>query len=473
MTTSSGGCPAYPGLDDSAHLEKASHNSENSDDSGVVDYKDPKSVLEQNRIMLTGQMSCDILFICGEKKERIGAHKYVLMTRSVVLKQMIIGAEDKKEFVVADIPGDYFWEMLRHIYCEEQRLEVQSVVGILYAADQYDLPVLKKSCLDYLHACLDINNACYLLNETNHYGYPEEEKTILTFIRKNAEDVFQTVGMNLLSKNLLNMVLTLPGLDVEESLKQEVVDRWTKYHNSEAKEEINEETVLDSIQDCDYVYRDDAASHRYILNSLTTQKLFGEREDPLAMPAPEAQRTDEVDKMSTMSSLKSRSSVYTYSKIHCCNMWPDFEQVTRFLEVYKSDTNKNQVDAITFSVDHDLYFYGFGIYGPKNGGEGKFGIDIVFYRKRKDIVLETINIKGAGVILPVMFERPIKIDKNVPYTLEIYIRGPESHLGTSGQTTVHNGTMLFTFSNPPKVKQNRSSVRSGQIPRIYFMPRNK
>lgn len=56
------------------------------------------------------------------------------------------------------------------------------------------------------HSVLQINNACYLLNETNHYGYPEEEKTILTFIRKNAEDVFQTVGMNLLSKNLLNMV---------------------------------------------------------------------------------------------------------------------------------------------------------------------------------------------------------------------------------------------------------------------------
>lgn len=479
--TSSGGLPAYPGLEDSghdsAHADKASHNSELSDDSGIVDYKDPKSVVENNRNMLVNQLSCDVQFIVGDKKEKIGAHKYVLMTRSLAFKHMFSGPNGgKSEFVVPEITGDNFWEMLRHIYCEEQRIQVTSVVGILYAADQYGLVDLKQKCLDFLHACLEINNACYLLNETRTYGYLDEEKTILSFIRKNCEDVFKTVGMNLLPRDLLNDVLTLPGLDIDESVKRDVADKWAKNQCKETKIEVNEETVMDSLQDCLYVYRDDDGSHRYVLDSLTTRNLLEEPLESLELPnQQDKSRTDDVDGVSTLSSNTSmRSSVHTYSRLPSCNMWADVEQITRLQEVHKSDTNDaSQPDAISFTVDQNIYLYGFSIYGPKKEGEGKYKIDTILTKKKKDIVMETIIIKGAGVILPVMFERPIKIDKGIPYTLEIYISGPASYLGSSGQSKVTHGTMLFTFSNATKVKKNRSDVTHGQIPRLYFMPRNK
>lgn len=100
-------------------------------------------------------------------------------------------------------------------------------------------------------------------------------------------------------------------------------------------------------------------------------------------------------------------------------------------------------------------------------------MDTILYRKKKEVVMETIHIQGAGVILPVMFERPVKVDKNYLYTLEIYIKGPESHMGASGQTQAHCGPVLFTFSNAPKVKKNRTEVSKGQIPRLYFLVRKK
>ncbi|KAH9513229.1 hypothetical protein Btru_034428 [Bulinus truncatus] len=471
----SGGLGAYQGLDDSALAEKASNNSENSDDSGIVDYKDPKSVVDQNRQMLLNQMSCDVMFTIGEKKEQIGAHKYVLMTRSAVFKHKFSGPDSSRsEIIISDIPDDCFWEMLKHIYCEEQRIHVTNVVGILYAADQYDLLKLRQICLDYLHNCLEINNACFLLNETHTYGYQEEEKTILSFIRKNAYSVYKTVGINLLSRDLLNQILTLPGVEVDEAIKKDVLTRWAN-NQCKDKQEGNIDNLMDSLQDCLYVYRDDSKSHRYIMDSVTTSTIFAEPTDPELLPASDTWRADETDRMSSHSSTTSlTSSVHTYSRLPSYTMWSDLEQVTRFQELYSSATNNaSQADAITFSVDHNIYLYGFSIYGPKKQGEGKYQIDTVLTRKKKDIIMETICIKGAGVILPCMFERPVKIDKGLPYTLEIYIKGPDSHVGASGQSTVHHGTVLFTFSTAVKVKKNRTSITKGQIPRLYFMPRNK
>ena len=51
-----------------------------------------------------------------------------------------------------------------------------------------------------------IENACFLLVEVRKYEYPEQEKEVMAFIRKNAEDVFKTVGISQLSRELLNEV---------------------------------------------------------------------------------------------------------------------------------------------------------------------------------------------------------------------------------------------------------------------------
>ncbi|RUS80633.1 hypothetical protein EGW08_011583 [Elysia chlorotica] len=480
--------PSYNSvMEESAQTDKVSSKSDNSDDSGVVDWKDSKSVLESNRHMLESQMSCDIMFIVGEKRQQMGAHKFVLMTRSEVFRHRFNGPEGtKSEIYIRDIPGDCFWEMLRHIYCEDQKLEVKSVVGIMYGADQYNLLALKHACLQFLHNNLEINFACYLLVELRKYGYPEEEKKVMSYIRKNAEDVFKTKGMDLLSRELLNELLTLPELDVDEKVKKEAVETWARNHQEEKKADTSMGNLMDSLNDCLYVYRDDDNSHRYVMDSVTTRNIFEEKPEPealypvlpnsdLSVQAEAGANLDDVDRMSTTSAATSaRSSVHTISRLPSFNMWADVEQVTRLQEVTGTAVNNaSKADAVSFTVDHNLYLYGFSIYGPKKEGEAKYTVDTILTRKKKDIVMESICIKGAGVILPVMFERPVKVDKGYPYTLEVYIKGPDSYLGASGQSKIQHGKMLFTFSNAAKVKHNRTNISQGQIPRLYFMPRNK
>ncbi|CAG5132614.1 unnamed protein product [Candidula unifasciata] len=460
-------------------MDKVSNNSELSDDSGVVDWIDQKSIVEENKHKLESQVGCDVTFVIGDKKEHIQAHKSILVQQSSVFKNMFHGPDGKKqEHHIPDICADSFWELLRHVYCGDEKLQVSNVVGILHAADRFDLIRLRQACLQFLQDCLEVNNACYLLVEARKYGFSEQEKIILSFIRKNHNDVIKTRGMDILTRELLNEVLTLPGVTVDESLKKEVVDKWAINFCEEKKQEVTEENIMDSLQDCLYVYRDDSVSHRYVMDSVTSRNLFEDREEPTEALPPEimTSKTDDIDGMSTISSvssLRSRSSVHTYRRLPSTNMWADVEQVTRLQELYKSDINDaTHPDAISFTVDRNLYLYGFSIYGPKKQGEGKYQVDTILYRKKKEVVMETIHIKGAGVILPVMFERPVKVDRDYCYTLEVYIKGPESHMGASGQTLVQHGPVLFTFSNA-KVKRNRTDLSRGQIPRLYFLLRQK
>ena len=90
------------------------------------DWQGSKSVIESNRHMLLQQLDCDITFICGESKDYIGAHKYVLTSRSNVFHAMFHGrlAETENTITIPDIELNIFMAMLKYdvfslIYVEQ------------------------------------------------------------------------------------------------------------------------------------------------------------------------------------------------------------------------------------------------------------------------------------------------------------------------------------------------------------------
>lgn len=73
-----------------------------------------QNVKEQNRHKLESQMSCDVMFFVGDKRESIGAHKQNLVGQSEVFRNMFNGPDvNKSEYDIPDISADYFWELLR------------------------------------------------------------------------------------------------------------------------------------------------------------------------------------------------------------------------------------------------------------------------------------------------------------------------------------------------------------------------
>ena len=73
-----------------------------------------QGVLACNRHMLENQLACDIWFSVGVNQEKIGAHRYVLQSRSGVFFAMLDGpGADRSHMDLPDAQPKVFWQLLR------------------------------------------------------------------------------------------------------------------------------------------------------------------------------------------------------------------------------------------------------------------------------------------------------------------------------------------------------------------------
>ena len=73
-----------------------------------------QGVLACNRHMLENQLACDIWFSVGVNQEKIGAHRYVLQSRSGVFFAMLDGpGADRSHMDLPNAQPKAFWQLLR------------------------------------------------------------------------------------------------------------------------------------------------------------------------------------------------------------------------------------------------------------------------------------------------------------------------------------------------------------------------
>ena len=79
------------------------------------DWQSRKNVVDSNKYMLANEIACDITFLVGDRKTRVAAHKYMLISRSCVFHSMFCGplAETGGEITLPDIEPEVFRTLLR------------------------------------------------------------------------------------------------------------------------------------------------------------------------------------------------------------------------------------------------------------------------------------------------------------------------------------------------------------------------
>lgn len=79
------------------------------------DWQANKTLAECNRHMLINEIAFDVFFLVGESRQMVGAHRYVLVSRSCVFYAMLIGPMAGKvdeKIAIPDIENDIFQHML-------------------------------------------------------------------------------------------------------------------------------------------------------------------------------------------------------------------------------------------------------------------------------------------------------------------------------------------------------------------------
>ncbi|XP_076465548.1 BTB/POZ domain-containing protein 6-B-like [Babylonia areolata] len=489
-----------------------------------------------------------------EEQQRVGAHAYVLRSRSTVFYRMLKKEEEKEEesdggkarggggaaagggpsrIAAADIllPNTspaVFWQFLRYLYYEDLQLEAGTVRDLLALAETYDVVALRDACLRFLHGCLAVGTACAILEAAHRCGDRPLGEAALRFFREHGHEVLglrrpgsddndngddnDDPGNNRggqegaaveeevevvvadLCRECLNQVLTLEELALTAAQRQQVADRWARLRCQSSSQEPTADNKQRSLGDCHYVRKDPAQSRCYFSADKTAKPGGGSRSRPQ-----KAFSSSSSSFSSNNSAAKSKGSLTSSPRPAAFAAGSDLQQVTRFAEFRGTLNNtRTAADAVSFTVSRDILLYGFGIYGHSAGKgteeeqgneekEATFKVDAALSRKKEDLVLETMVVKGAGVILPVMFQEPVRVKNGKVHTLEIYVQGPPSHRGVSGEATISLSVSLdhdhehaararacsvtFTFSQAPdSVKGNRTTVRAGQIPRLFYLP---
>ncbi|KAG8190544.1 hypothetical protein JTE90_004119 [Oedothorax gibbosus] len=167
--------------------------------------------------LLMDEFLSDITLVCGEKQ--FLAHKCVLSARSPVFKAMF--THDLKEnqlnsVEITDIESEALEHLLTFIYTDKifDDLNADMTIGLLRAADKYQLSELKIHCGKHLKKQLSLVNFSDLANIADIYDLDGLKNDCIEFVlERNAQNLFSE-----------NLVTGAPRYLIEEVLKKVLPD---------------------------------------------------------------------------------------------------------------------------------------------------------------------------------------------------------------------------------------------------------
>lgn len=126
-----------------------------------------RNALKQLTNLFIQQTNCDIQFRF-EGDQQIGGHTFILAARSPVFEAMF--QHNKKEtrtgqVDIQEVKFDIFKQFLYYIYSGqiEKPLNEDSAQLLYLAADKYYIADLKDECVEFLLACVRVDNVINLL----------------------------------------------------------------------------------------------------------------------------------------------------------------------------------------------------------------------------------------------------------------------------------------------------------------------
>jgi len=172
------------------------------------------------------------------------AHRAILSARSAVFRAMFYGAmresvgvaakaagnlKQHQEIVIPNIDFDIFLVLLRYIYTGQVKFSPDTILATLAAANQYNLDGLKNACEKYITACIDFDNACYLLQSAKMFNADELFNTCKAYVESNAAPIFVSDAFQELREDILIELLQSDELIISELEIFNAVVNWGKH----------------------------------------------------------------------------------------------------------------------------------------------------------------------------------------------------------------------------------------------------
>ncbi|KAL3854573.1 hypothetical protein ACJMK2_013837 [Sinanodonta woodiana] len=418
------------------------------------DWQAGKSLSECNRFMLANEISCDVTFLCGQRREPVKAHRYVLFSRSSVFQSIFSSSliEADGAFPVSDIDAETFKLLLIYLYTDDVTIELERVDSILYAAKKYAVKGLVQKCLAYLESCMSVENVCTVLEQIHLYDGRNMEDKCLKYIFENGSDVLKSESFGDLSAAHVEQIVKSDELVVDEMDVFNAMMNWSEKECRRKGVSVTDTNRREVLGPFLYHIRFPLMNTMFFTNHVSTRQILNAQEVIAIF-----QYYHGRDQASNWHfNINKRRGFSLYSVIRY-----------NFIGMNEMDSGTGH-HVISVSCSKSILLHGVIVYGCQEGSaEYSVTIEITDEESRKCLSKEHITVKTdkSHHTSDAMLSKTVLLQSGKKYTIVAEINGPPTKIGLDGRRTVVVEGVTFTFISR---SNSNTTVEKGQLPGILF-----
>uniref|UniRef100_A0A182W4U5 BTB domain-containing protein n=1 Tax=Anopheles minimus TaxID=112268 RepID=A0A182W4U5_9DIPT len=191
--------------------------------------------------LVNNEFCSDVTFIVGKSKQRIYAHKLLLVTASEYFYVMFFGnfvEANRNEVTLEDVDPDMFLVILRYIYCLKVDITIYNMRDIFDCSRKYMLTDLQQLLGCFLGDQIDERSALTIFNINCYYGFTTVDETCLELIRNNPLYYFNHVDFATIHRESLFKIFSSWTINCTDDQLSSALDIWEEANLEEDTKEL-------------------------------------------------------------------------------------------------------------------------------------------------------------------------------------------------------------------------------------------
>ena len=413
-----------------------------------------KTVLQRNAHMFNNELMSDVSFTCGESSRIFHAHKYVLATSSAVFFAMFYGnlAQKESTIPIPDADEESFEEFLSYLYTDHCEITAENAIEVMYLAKKYLIPTLAEKCCKILEEIIKPDNVLMVLEQAILFDEKKLEANCWDIVSKETLECINSDAFCSIGSQTLNALLKRESLTVGEVELFKAVLKWV---DSEcAKQGIN-------------IGEDKTARRRVLGDSVYEIRFLEMSQEDFTKYVSSTGILAETEVISIFQKFGGLDVADVRWKEQKKRQRPRIVGFSRF-DVAKASGGTwcygGRADALTLTVNKAILFHGVRLFGDADGSQ----YEVKFKVKDENVTgtytseRDKDGVCGYDVMLP----KPVSLQPDEEFMIIATIKGPNSHRGWEGKSSVKVEDMVVTVNDGTSA--NCTSKTGGQFYKIFL-----
>ncbi|XP_058836298.1 BTB/POZ domain-containing protein 2-like [Topomyia yanbarensis] len=196
-------------------------------------------IAERRDHLINNQFMSDIVFIVGEQKQRIYAHKLFLITASEFFTTMFTGGfkeASASEITLDDTDPTIFLEILRFIYSRTMNLTPENIHKICVLCEKYMLADGLEYASEFVVKSVTKQNVLKVLQQNRRFKFGNVDARCVDFIAENPMFYFQHEDINLLDRDSLEVIIKTKRINCSNVEILKILEEWQKSDEGDVAE---------------------------------------------------------------------------------------------------------------------------------------------------------------------------------------------------------------------------------------------